>query len=111
MFPFPRSATRPGDKTFAGFLAVVQQNPGKKIFVHCRLGDDRTGMAIASYRMAEQGWSAQQAMKEMHYFGFSASHHLTCPGLAEYEQRFPEHWQTSAAFEKLRGPKPGETSK
>ena len=38
----------PSDDAFAKFLKVIEQNPGKKIFVHCRLGNDRTGMAIDS---------------------------------------------------------------
>jgi len=35
-------------------------------FVHCRLCNDRTGMMIAASRMGAQGWTAEQAMKEMH---------------------------------------------
>jgi len=30
-------------------------------------------MTIAAYRMAEQGWSAPEAMKEMQAYGFSQS--------------------------------------
>jgi len=98
----PWQCYSPRDEVFARFLAVVRENPGKQIFVHCREGEDRTGMTIASYRMAEQGWSADEAMKEMQAFGFSATHHLTCPGLAGYEKKFPERWKTSAAFTELR---------
>jgi len=59
-------------------------------------------MAVAAYRMAEQGWSADEAMKEMKEFGFSRSHHLICPSLAGYEKSFPERWKTSEAFKELR---------
>jgi tyrosine-protein phosphatase SIW14 len=99
----------PTDKPFARFLKIIEDNPDQKIFVHCRLGDDRTGMAIASYRMAEQGWSADDAMNEMHDFGFSGAHHLICPSLAGYEKSFPERLKKSEAFKDLRGPK--ETKK
>lgn len=92
----------PTDKPFAKFLRIIRGNPGKKIFVHCRLGDDRSGMAVAAYRMAEQGWSADEAMKEMKEFGFSRSHHLICPSLAGYEKSFPERWKASEAFKELR---------
>jgi protein tyrosine phosphatase (PTP) superfamily phosphohydrolase (DUF442 family) len=95
----------PKDETFAQFLAVVRENPGKKIFVHCRLGVDRTGMAVASYRMAQQGWSADEAMKEMQVFGFSNAHHLMCPGLAAYEKSFPERLKTNPA---LQQPQPNQ---
>ena len=88
----------PHDEVFAKFLQVLHENPGKKVFVHCRLGDDRTGMMVAAYRMAEQGWTADEAMTEMRSFGFSRSHHLLCPSLAGYEKSFPEHLKDSAVF-------------
>ena len=93
--PFPR------DKTYAKFLQVMEENPGKKVFVHCRLGDDRTGMAVAAYRMAEQGWTADEAMREMQSFGFTGVHHMICPGLKEYEKKFPEHLRKNAEFRGL----------
>jgi hypothetical protein len=30
----------PKDSIFADFLTLIRKNPGKKIFVHCRVGDD-----------------------------------------------------------------------
>lgn len=72
--PFPK------DEVFARFLRLIRENPDKRIFVHCRLGSDRTGMMIAAYRMGAQGWTAEQAMKEMHSFGYGGMHHLMCPG-------------------------------
>jgi len=92
----------PRDKVFAKFLKLLHENKGKKIFVHCRLGDDRTGMMTAAYRMAEEGWSADEAMKEMRAFGFSQAHHYICPGLARYEREFPERLKNSPAFKGLR---------
>ena len=92
----------PSDKPFAEFLKIVDENRDKKILVHCRLGDDRTGMAIAAYRMAKQGWSAEEAMSEMHRFGFHGVHYLICPGLASYEKGFPDRLKSSSAFESLR---------
>jgi protein tyrosine/serine phosphatase len=64
----------PKDSIFADFITLIRTNPGKKIFVHCRVGDDRTGMMVAAYRMAEEGWSAERAKKEMASFGFSLVH-------------------------------------
>jgi protein tyrosine phosphatase (PTP) superfamily phosphohydrolase (DUF442 family) len=94
--PFPK------DEVFAKFLRVLRENTGKKAFVHCRLGDDRTGMAVAAYRIAEEGWSAEEAMKEMKAFGFSTMHHAMCPGLADYEESFPQRLKTSRAFKELQ---------
>ena len=95
----------PSDDAFVQFLKVIERNPRKKVFVHCRLGDDRTGMAVASYRMAEQGWSADEAMKEMELFGFRGIHHAICPALGHYEKEFPEHLKSNPAFKELQATK------
>ena len=94
--PFPR------DEVFERFIKITRENPGKKIFVHCRLGDDRTGMMIAAYRMGQQGWTAKEAIQEMHEFGYRGAHHLMCPGLAGYEKSFPRRLQNEPVFENLR---------
>jgi tyrosine-protein phosphatase SIW14 len=94
--PFPK------DHVFARFLKLLQNNPNKKVFVHCRLGDDRTGMMVAAYRMAAEGWTADEAMREMHQFGFAGVHHVICPGLASYEKSFPKHLESNPAFRGLR---------
>jgi len=96
----------PHDDVFARFLSLLRQNPTRKVFVHCRLGDDRAGMTIAAYRMAEQGWTAKDAMKEMEAYGFSSSHHLICPGLSSYEASFPRRFETDPVFSNLRSPAP-----
>jgi tyrosine-protein phosphatase SIW14 len=88
----------PRDKVFARFLAVIRGSPGKKVFVHCRLGDDRVGMMIAAYRMAEEGWTAKEAMQEMKAYGFAFSHHLICPCLAHYEKTFPQRYKAHPVF-------------
>jgi tyrosine-protein phosphatase SIW14 len=97
----------PKDRIFADFLTLIRKNPGKKIFVHCRVGDDRTGMMVAAYRIAEEGWTAQQALEEMTKNGFSFAHRrLICPRLSEYEEHFPERFATNPEFEELRTAKP-----
>lgn len=93
--PFPK------DRVFERFIEIVRQNPRKKIFVHCRFGDDRTGMMIAAYRMGAEGWTAKEAMQEMHEFGYGTIHHLMCPGLARYEKSFPQRLQKDVAFKSL----------
>lgn len=94
----------PDDKTFAKFLKVIHDNPETKVFVHCRLGDDRTGMAIAAYRMADEGWSAKEALKEMEEFGFTGVHHAICPTLELYEKDFPKHLKTNPMFQDMQTP-------
>lgn len=103
----PSHCEFPKDKPWAKFLRVIQENPGKKIFVHCRLGEDRTGMAVAAYRMADEGWSADEAMREMRAFGFNELHHAMCPGMSQYEHRFPERLKSSPAFRAVTAPAQG----
>jgi tyrosine-protein phosphatase SIW14 len=101
--PMPWHCSFPKDKTFAQFLTLLRKNPGKKVFVHCRLGDDRTGMMIAAFRMSQEGWSAARADEEMEKFGFNFVHkRMICPGLSSYEEKFPQRFRTSPAFRDLR---------
>lgn len=92
----------PSDEKFARFLKIVEDNPDKKIFVHCRLGDDRTGMAIAAYRIAEEGWPAEDALNEMKEFGYHGWHRAICPNLSIYAKHFPKHLKKSPAFKDLK---------
>ena len=88
----------PKDETFARFLKLLRDNPNKKIFVHCRYGDDRTGMAIAAYRMAMEGWTAAEARNEMNKFGF---HKVVCASLVGYQKSFPQRLKKNPAFQGL----------
>ena len=47
--------------------------PHDTVFVHCKLGKDRTGTVIAAYRIAGEKWEAQKALDEaeacgLHWF-------------------------------------------
>lgn len=42
----------------------------KPVLVHCMHGADRTGLVMAMYRMAEQGWSREEAIREMREGGY-----------------------------------------
>jgi hypothetical protein len=52
-------------------------------------------MVIAAYRMAVEGWTAEEARKEMNAFGF---HTVICASLVGYEKSFPERLKKSSAF-------------
>ena len=92
----------PKDKAIAQFLAVLRENPKKKIFVHCRYGDDRTGMMIAAYRMSVDNWTAEEAWAEMLKFGMNRT---ICFPLRSYERGFPARLKKNDA---LRGPAAAE---
>jgi hypothetical protein len=69
------------------FLTVENVCSPKKVFVHCRVGD-RTGMDIAAYRMAEQGWAAEEAKRQMAAYGVNWFHRIICLRLSSYEESF-----------------------
>ena len=78
----------PTNEQVAQFLSLFQGDPPQTIFVHCRLGEDRTGVFIAMYRIAVDKWSPEQAMKEMYFFGFNGFWH---PGMKAFVRDFPAH--------------------
>jgi len=63
------------------FLNLMHNPQGKKIFVHCRQGRDRTGTMVALYRLTFESWSVENALAEMKDFHY---HAFLLPGLARY---------------------------
>jgi protein tyrosine/serine phosphatase len=50
----------------------VMTNPEyHPVFIHCKLGEDRTGALVAIYRMDVEGWTVSEAETEMQAFGFN----------------------------------------
>jgi protein tyrosine phosphatase (PTP) superfamily phosphohydrolase (DUF442 family) len=81
----------PTDAQVAEFLHLVRANPQSKIFVHCHWGADRSGVMVATYRIAEEHWTAEQAVAEMHAFHL----HFWLPHLKDYIAGFPNRLETS----------------
>jgi len=52
------------------FLRIVTNPKGSPFLVHCQHGADRTGTMCALYRVAVQGWSKEEALREMMEGGF-----------------------------------------
>lgn len=70
------------------FLNLMHSPQGKKVFVHCRQGRDRTGTMVALYRLTFDHWSVDNAIAEMHDFHY---HAFLLPGLARYVRDYPTH--------------------
>ncbi len=89
----------PTDEQVVQFLSLFRSERGQKVFVHCRFGDDRTGVFVATYRMTFEKWSAQQAMKEMYFFGFNGFWH---PAMKSFIRDFPARLNSAPSLAPLR---------
>jgi tyrosine-protein phosphatase SIW14 len=88
----------PSDEQVAQFLFLFRDDPQQKIFVHCRFGDDRTGVFVAAYRMALERWPEERAVKEMYYFGFNGFWH---PAMKSFIRDFPARLNSAPALSSL----------
>lgn len=52
-------------------VALMADPANQPVFIHCRHGQDRTGIVAAAYRMKVEGWSLKDAEAEMQSFGFN----------------------------------------
>jgi tyrosine-protein phosphatase SIW14 len=89
------------DEQIAQFFSLIRERPRRKIFIHCWLGGDRSGMFIAAYRIAFQGWSPEQAIQEMRSFHYL---HFWHPNMARWVEAFPDrlaHSPKLASFRQL----------
>ena len=66
----PPLALRPTHRRMDEVIAVLKDPSNYPLFVHCRHGQDRTGVAVGLYRVYVQGWTPADAYKEMIARGF-----------------------------------------
>jgi tyrosine-protein phosphatase SIW14 len=67
-----REFKAPTDSQIEALLRLLNDSSDWPVFVHCRRGADRTGTAIACYRIAHDHWSNQQALAEAKSYGMSS---------------------------------------
>jgi protein tyrosine/serine phosphatase len=63
-------AWHPERKEAVRFLRIVTDPKRAPVLVHCQHGADRTGTVCALYRIAVQGWTKEEAIREMTRGGF-----------------------------------------
>lgn len=73
------------DEDVLRFLKLVTNTNAGPILIHCQHGADRTGTMVAIYRMAVQGWSKEDAIKEMKEGGYG--YHSIWTNLVHYLNR------------------------
>jgi len=89
----------PSDQQVAEFFTIVQERPRQRIFVHCWLGGDRSGVFIAIYRIAFDGWTPEAAIQEMRAYHFKAFFH---PNMSAYVRHFPQRLARSPSLVAFR---------
>ena len=56
---------------FHEYLQIMAQPDQRPALVHCAAGTYRTGVAVALFRMFYEGWSLDDSVREMRYYGFT----------------------------------------
>lgn len=68
----PISMIRSIDKKAVEKVVEIMSDPeNQPVYLHCRVGQDRTGVVVAVYRMKIDGWTLEEAVAEMQEFGFN----------------------------------------
>jgi tyrosine-protein phosphatase SIW14 len=91
----------PKDEELVQFFTLLQKQPKETVYVHCWLGNDRTGVFVAAYRIAFERWSAERALEEMYFFRFKGFWH---PAMKTYIRNFPARFTEAPAFAPFRNP-------
>lgn len=80
----PMEAWHPETEDVVQFLRIVTDREKTPVFVHCQHGSDRTGTMCAVYRVVVQGWTKEEAVREMTRGGFGF--HQVWEDLVDYIQ-------------------------
>ena len=83
---------RIGDKHVIEVMNMLKKTENGPFLIHCQHGADRTGLMTAMYRILEQGWTPDDALKELTDGGFG--YHSMWKNIIRYVQ--------SVDVEKLR---------
>ena len=78
-------AWHPERKEVVRFLQIATNPKRTPVLVHCLHGADRTGTMSALYRIAVQGWTREEAIREMTEGGFNF--HAVFGNLPEWIQK------------------------
>jgi protein tyrosine phosphatase (PTP) superfamily phosphohydrolase (DUF442 family) len=69
--PVPMNTWHPKKEDAVRFLKIVTDPSKTPVLVHCLHGADRTGTMCAIYRVAVQGWTKENAIREMTEGGYN----------------------------------------
>lgn len=70
-FNIPLKASRPATEEQTDYFLKLVNDPNNwPVYVHCKGGRHRTGALTGVYRIAHDGWTADQVYKEMKEYDF-----------------------------------------
>jgi len=84
--PLPAYA-RPSDEQVEHALALIDAPENRPVFLHCKHGEDRTGMVVAAYRISREGWARERAEEEAEQRGMSRTQFEMTDYIADYYER------------------------
>jgi len=87
-FPLP-AVGAPSVQQGLQFLSMVTDPANGKVYFHCQHGADRTGAMAAAYRIAVDGWTADQAIAEMAQYHFHTGFEDAKP---TFVRQFAAYW-------------------
>lgn len=69
LISYPSHADRIDDDDVLDALKIIQnaKSHGKSVLIHCKHGQNRTGLFVAMYRIVLQNWTKEQAINELLY--------------------------------------------
>jgi tyrosine-protein phosphatase SIW14 len=80
-----RQAGHKRPETIEQFLAIMDDERNYPVLIHCRAGLHRTGCLSAVYRMEYEGWSPEEAYRELKAHGFGT---WACTSANDYVQQY-----------------------
>jgi protein tyrosine/serine phosphatase len=69
-FQIPTSTSKPFMDHYQKVLDIINNPDLQPVFIHCRHGADRTGTAVALYRIIVQKWDTEEAIRELQQGGY-----------------------------------------
>ncbi len=94
----------PTDAELDAFLKLVNDPASQPVYVHCVGGRHRTGVMTAVYRMSQDGWTAEQAFREMKQYRFGAD--FLHPEFKQFVYAFHPRTIRNAALPAIAGAAP-----
>jgi protein tyrosine/serine phosphatase len=71
---------------FDRVIDTMNNSDLQPLLVHCRQGQDRTGVICACYRLRIDGWSLEEAEEEMQSYGFNDLWFMLSRSLMRYAE-------------------------